>query len=189
MCCSVRGSFLRRVSTRRCALAVGRSRIGIAIPPPFKARAPRAVVEVSTSMVALLEEEDGEALVPHSTRARAKAPHALVLDQLGKHKALPTNQGLHSVDVHTLQFPRLEMASLRASAVEIPESSCQFYGVHAAPFVSLSFASRYAAPPSSSIAALVSAGGLSSFGCNPSAHNVTPIHPAGWRAWCGWRSR
>lgn len=59
----------------------------------------------------------------------------------------------------------------------------------ASPFASLSFRSRYAAPPSSSIAALVSAGGLSSLGCNPSAHSVTPIQPAGWRAWCGLRSR
>jgi hypothetical protein len=33
------------------------------------------------------------------TRAHAKAPHALVLDELGKHKALPTDQGLHSIDV------------------------------------------------------------------------------------------
>jgi len=34
---------------------------------------------------------------PLRARAHAKAPHALGLDELGMHKALPTNQGLHSV--------------------------------------------------------------------------------------------
>jgi hypothetical protein len=45
-----------------------------------------------------LEEKDGDALVPPLTRAHAKAPYALVLDELGKHKALPTDHGLHPVD-------------------------------------------------------------------------------------------
>jgi hypothetical protein len=33
------------------------------------------------------------------TRAHANPPHALVLDELGKYKALPTNQYLYSVNV------------------------------------------------------------------------------------------
>src|SRR5215212_3144709 len=48
---------------------------------------------------------------------------------------------------HPRQLPSLEMASLRAPAVEILESSHQFDGVHAAPFASMSFAYMYAAPP------------------------------------------
>jgi len=70
MCSSICGYFLCRVCTRRCALAVGQIRIGIAISLPFKARAPRAVVEVCTSKVALLGEENGNLIVPPLTRAR-----------------------------------------------------------------------------------------------------------------------
>ena len=51
--------------------------------------APRAVVEVLGLDLALLDEEDGEVIVPPSTHAHAKAPHALVLDELGNNKAVP----------------------------------------------------------------------------------------------------
>ena len=64
MCSSICGYFLCRVCTRRYALAVGQIRIDIAILPPFKALALRAVVEVCTSMLALLEEENGQVNVP-----------------------------------------------------------------------------------------------------------------------------
>jgi hypothetical protein len=39
-----------------------------------------------------LEEADSDPLIPSLTRARvahAKTPHALVLDELGKHEAVP----------------------------------------------------------------------------------------------------
>lgn len=92
-------SFQGRVQASKRALPFCKIRIGIPILPPFKVLAPRAVVEVPTSNWDLLEWGDGEVNVPLSTRAHAKAPHALVLDELGKHKALPTDQGLHSVTV------------------------------------------------------------------------------------------
>jgi hypothetical protein len=75
MCSSVCGTFLRRVSRRRCTLPFGWIRIGIAISLLFKARAPRTVVEVCSLRWALLEEEDGYVIMPLSTRdAHAKAP-------------------------------------------------------------------------------------------------------------------
>src|SRR5688500_4663852 len=70
MCSSNCESFLRRVSTRRYALAVGQIRIGIVILPPSKVLALRAVVEVCTSKLALLEEEDGKVIAAPSTRVR-----------------------------------------------------------------------------------------------------------------------
>jgi hypothetical protein len=53
--------------------------------------APRAVAEVCSLRWALLEEEDGGALVPSLARARAARvdAYALVLDELGKDEALP----------------------------------------------------------------------------------------------------
>jgi hypothetical protein len=64
---------------------------------PFSmVRALPVIVEVCSLRGALLEEEDSEALVPPLTRSHVKASHALVLDELGKHEALPTNQGLYS---------------------------------------------------------------------------------------------
>jgi hypothetical protein len=70
MCSSNCEHFLRRVSTRRYALAVGQIRIGIVILFPSKVLALRAVVEVCTSKLALLEEEDSKVIAAPSTRVR-----------------------------------------------------------------------------------------------------------------------
>jgi hypothetical protein len=83
-----------------CTRAVDLIRVGTRFCVTYAVLAPRAVVEVSRSLVDTLGGRRwlGSRTAPYAC-AHAKAPHALVLDELHGHEALPTNQGLHSVDV------------------------------------------------------------------------------------------